>query len=167
MFIFILPVLVASTVAALFTVTTGMNFVIFAVTTMEWQRRRGYKGGEGRLTRRENGTYYSTGLDQNSDHDLSYGLGLLAHQLPTVFEPFIGKRYDFTESEGQMLRAILEPAIVAFNELDGMKAMLEEDPNNEEVQQALFAMTDNLGMLVRPIIVYLEQFPTKRVKKAS
>lgn len=167
MFIFILPILFATTATALFTVTSGMSFVVVAATAAEWQRRRGYKGGEGRLSKRENNAYYSTALDKHSDHDLSNGLGRLAAQMPTIFEPYLNKRYDFTKTEGELLRAIVDPAVVALNELEGLKVALEQEPDNDDVQQALFATVDNLGMLVRPIIVYLEQFPTKRVKKAS
>jgi hypothetical protein len=164
-FIFILPVAVASSVAAMFSVTTGMNFVLFAIGASEWQRRRGHRAGEGRLSERENGTYYGVGLDQYSDHDLSMDLGRLAHQAPTSFEPFVGKKYDFTKGEGKLLRAIVAPAIAALNELEGIKINLEMDPTNEDLQQLLFAAVDNLGTLLNPILVYLEQFPAKRVKK--
>lgn len=167
MFIFVLPVLLITTGAALFTVTTGTNFVIVAMAAAEYQRRKGYKGGEGRLSEREAGAYYSTTFDKNSDHDLSMDLGRIAAQLPTLFAPYVNKKYDFTKSEGQLLRAIVQPAILALNELEGAKISLEQDPGNEELQQVLFATVDNFGMLVHPIIVYLEQFPSKRVKKAS
>lgn len=165
MFLFVLPIAVASSVAALFTVTQGMNFVIFTVAAMEWQRRRGHKVGEGRLSERENDTYYGVGMDQHSDHDLTRDLGSLAHYAPTVFAPFMGKKYDFTKSEGKLLRAILLPAMQSLAELEGLKIALEEDPENEDLRDALFAAVENVGRLINPIITYLEQFPEKRIKK--
>ncbi len=166
MLIFLLPVLLATSAAALFTVTAGSNFVIASIAVLEYQRRQGYKGGEGRLSEREAGAYYSTKLDQNSDHDLSINLGRLALHLPTLFAPYIDKKFDFTKTEGELLRSIIHPAVQALNELEGVKIMLEQDPGNEDFQSMLFAMVDNLGMLVAPIIIFLEQFPSKRVKKA-
>jgi len=164
-FLFILPIVIASSLTTLFTVTTGMNFVIFGVAAMEWQRRRGYKGGEGRLTERENGMYYGVGMDKESDHDLTRDLGRLVQVSPSVFEPYMGKKYDFTKSEGEMLRAILMPAIQSLNELEGVKIELETDPSNEDLQAALFLGVENLGRLISPIITYLQQFPSKRIKK--
>jgi hypothetical protein len=166
-FIFVLPMAVASGVAALFTVTGGMNFVIFAVAGAEWQRRRGHKAGEGRLSEREGGVYYGVGMDDKSDHDISRDLGRLAHYAPKSFEPFTNKRYDFTKSEGILLRAILAPAIKSLNEFEEIKTILDQDPNHDDLQEALFTAIDNLATLLGPIIVYLEQFPEKRVKKVN
>ncbi len=165
MFIFILPVLFITTSVAFFTASGGMTFVFIASTMTEWQRRHGYKGGEGRLTEREGGHYYATKPDINSDHDISLGLGLLAQQLPSVFEPYVNKRYDFTKSEGAQLRAMVIPAMSVLNDLEETKASLGEDPGNEELQVLLLLTIENLGMLVNPIVIFLEQFPRKRVKK--
>lgn len=164
-FIFVIPMAVASSIGALLSVTTGMNFVIFAVAATEWQRRRGHRPGEGRFTERENDAYYGVGMDENSDHDLSMDLGRLAHYAPTAFAPHIGSRFDFTKSEGLLLRSILQPAVVVLNEVEVLKEALQEDPQNEDIQQALFAAADNLGTLVNPILTYLELFPATRVKK--
>lgn len=165
MFLFILPIVLASTMTTLFSLTTGMNFVIFGAAAMEWQRRRGYRGGEGRLTERENGMYYGVGMDKNSDHDITRDLGRLVQFAPSIFGPYTGKKYDFTKSEGELLRAIVLPAVQALNELEGLKIALEEDPANEDLQAALFLAVDNLGRLISPIITYLEQFPSKRIKR--
>lgn len=165
MVIFLLPVLLVSTTFALFTATGGTSFVIITLGAMEWQRRKGFRVGEGELSERENDHYYSTKMDKDSDHDLSMGFGRLASFLPRQFEPYTGKKYDFTKSEGHLLRSMLQPAIEALDQCEEVKEALKEDPGNAELIQIFPAMIDNLGKLVTPIIIYLEQFPRKRVKK--
>lgn len=163
-FLILAPILLFSTAAALFTVTGGSNFVIAALALEGYQRMMGYKAGEGRLSERESSSYYSTKLDKNSDHDLSHSLGRLAAQARDLFAPFVDKKFDFTKTEGELLRSMVRPAILALEQVEAVKLMLEQDPGNEQVLEVLHSSVDNLGMLIGPIIIFLEQFPKKRIK---
>ena len=166
MFIFLLPALIISSTAVLFTVTGGIHFVIVATAVAEWQRRKGFRGGEGGFSKREANRPYSTTADPGSDHDISMMLGVLATALPTVFSPFLHKRYDLTNTEGEQLRAMLVPAMQAFDNLEEVKALMTENPDSEDLLAVLEKAVTELGLAVRPIVVFLEQFPTKRVKAA-
>lgn len=165
-FLFILGPAIVGVAGALFSLTGGMNFVVAAVATNEWHRRRGYKPDEGQFTERANDAYYGVGFDKNTDYDLSRNLGLLAATLPSLFNPFVNKRFDFTKSEGEFLRSLLEPAMQAHEAVQmAQEAVL--DRQDEESMQFLQAAIDGLGVVVVPVVRYLEQFPDKRVKDMS
>lgn len=164
-FLFIIPSVVAAGVAALFTVTTGMNFVIVALAGEMWQKRQGYKPGEGWFSEREGGIHYGTGLDEESDHDISRSLGRLAHRAPATFALYLNKKFDFTKTEGDLLRSILLPAISKLDELEDWMIDMQENPRDEEVGRLVLELAGELGKLVEPVLMFLSQFPNKRVKK--
>lgn len=149
---------------ALFSAVGGMRLVVTGIGINEYQRRRGHKAGEGRLTQRENHKYYGVSIDLNSEHDISHELGILAGVFEEDFKPFIGKRFDMTTSEGQMLRAMLKPTMKAAKDLREVGKLLQAMPTEPEVQTMAAEAFKNARMSLRPVTMLLEQFPTKRVK---
>lgn len=137
---------------------------MFAFVASTWERNYGYKKGEGRLTEREGGGHYGVSIDETSDNDISRNLGYLAKTIPPAFTELIGRKYDLTISEGETLRTILFPAMKILEEFEEIKAVYKEDPNNEEVLHILGKSMEILSATVGPVVMYLQQFPRKRVK---
>lgn len=165
-FIFLIVPTAITAASSLFGATRGMAFVVTALGLDQWQRRRGYRLGEGQFTERENNGYYKVDLNTLSDHDLSARLGDLAAAFPKELAPYAKRRYDFTKSEGEMLRAVLAPVLFGLSNLVEVYAIYREMPDDPEALALVIATEDNLRTLLRPVIVFFEQFPTRRTRAA-
>lgn len=164
-FIFPLIPAVMSSIAALYTVTKSSNFITFASGALLWNNVHGYKRGEGELTDREGGEYYGVGIDETSEHDITRDLGRLSKIMPSpIFAELINRKYNLTISEGELLRAMLHPAVAALSEFEEIKVAYTENPQDEDLLQFLMKSMELLTATVGPIVLYLKQFPKKRVK---
>ena len=162
--IFVIIPTVVSAVGSLFSLTGGMGFVAAAVATSEWQRRKSYRPGEGRFTERVNDKYYGVGFKETSDCDLSNNLWKLSVAAPSLFDSLTKLRFDITKSEGEFLRALLAPALLALDDFDVAKQLAIDD-GREDAMNLLYETTDRLTSVIIPVVRWLEQFP--RVRKVS
>lgn len=160
-FLFVLVPAATSAAAALFSLTGGMSFVVVAATTSEWQRRKGYKPGEGHFTERVDDTYYGVRLDSDADQDLSRDLGRLSAAAPGLLSKFAKKKFDLTTSDGEFLRSLMVPAIALVEDFETIKTMAAQE-SKPEVIDLLISMTDQLAAVVIPVARWLEQFPRVR-----
>lgn len=165
LFIFMLGPVILSATGALFSLTGGMGFVATAATVSEWQRRKGYKPGEGRFTERANDAYYGVRPDISSDYALSRDLGVLLAAVPRTLGKFGDKSFDFTHSEGEFLRALMVPVLNTLGDLQAAKELVEEQ-GSEEAVDLLHAVADQLAIVLAPVTGWLEQFPGTRIRKA-
>ncbi len=163
-FLFVLPPLVAAASATILKTTGAGKLVTAGIFVMGWQVTRGYRAGEGQLTDRANGgKYWGISPDLDSDYDLNQGLGLLAAMMGKEFEPYIGKKFDMTESEGEQLRAMVIPAVDAAQQAH--QAMLYAQRRNmPDAPRIAAELLKEMKKVAHPVVVFLRQFPKKRVK---
>jgi hypothetical protein len=165
---FIFPAMTAlfSVSAALFSLTGGMHFAVVAAAASEWQRRKGYKAGEGELTQRANDKYYGVRLDDQSGYDLNKNLGRLSNIVPGLFEKMVDKEFDLTISEGEFLRTLLSPTLVHLGNIEEVIELVTQE-NNQEMIGVLSELTELLKVAIVPVVRWLEEFPAARTRKAS
>lgn len=166
--IFVVIPAAVGAVSAIFSLTGGGSFVVAAVATSEWTRRKGHRAGEGPLSRRANHTYYGVEANEDSEFHLNQDLGRLAGAVPSLFEKHMGLKFDFTKSEGDFLKEVLRPAMAAVDELETVKEFLGQQEQITEEQVVLYQeVHDRLYTVARTVASYLDMFPKSRVKKAA
>lgn len=162
-FLFVLVPTATSALGALFSLTGGMNFAVVAAATEGWQRRKGYRSGEGHFTERANNSYYGVKFDVHAQ-GLNQKLGNLALITPGLLGRFENKRFDLTRSEGEFLSSLLTSTVGAVADLRAARELVEEQGGQEAIE-LLLTMTDRLAAVVIPVVHWLEQFPSARVKE--
>lgn len=166
-FVFVLAPLAAGVVSTIVKTTGGAKFVTVGIGVMAWQKSRGYRAGEGQLTdRANNGKYWGVEPNIDSTYDLNQALGVLAGSLDKEFAPYIGKKFDMTKSEAEQLRAMVIPATDAAQQAEQAKAFLRRYPHPDSQDIAVQAFKQ-LKKAAHPVLVFLKQFPEKRVKDVA
>lgn len=131
----------------------GGQVALWVFLTLELVNRRyGFAHDEGIFTDRTGGdSWVEIKVDSTEP------LGRYLHMLASVIDelrPFIGKRFDFTVSEGRQVEVMLRVSLEVAMEM-------EEHVKGGREKQALEAYS-RLVMTVEPIRLYLEQFPARR-----
>lgn len=144
--------------------TGGTNFVVGAVTINVFQRRKGFKKGEGYFTRRANDEYYSVEFNKNSEYEICTDLGLIADIAPSLFNKFLKLKFDLTMSEEAYLGVLLVPVMeVATRFIEAIAAIKHQ--NTAETMAELLVVGDHFSKIVLPLARWFENFPTSRTKK--
>jgi hypothetical protein len=127
-------------IPTLFSLTGGGTFVTLAFCLDAYQRRNGYKPGEGVSTQR-----YPRfeGMTIDGDNAVEKTLSMVEELWPGTLSAFKGRRFLFTLSEGELLKAMLIPVVEAI--ASGDEQLVE--------------------CTLQPVIMYLERFPKGRVKE--
>ena len=139
--LFLMPFVVfRGILPSLFSITGGGTFITLGLCLDLYQRRQGYKPGEGVSTQR-----YPRfeGMVIGGDDSVEKTLALVAEMWPQVLEPYVGKRFLLTQSEGEMLKTMLIPVVEAL--ASGDEVLIE-------------------GTL-QPVLMFLQKFPSGRVKE--
>jgi hypothetical protein len=185
MFWFLIPAIPA--VAAVVATKYGAKRAVVELTANEYNRRLGYRSGEGPLSPREGGGL-GVLVHANSSSDLGNSLALLAEVYPETLSMFVGKLFEMTLSEGQDLRTLLQPSkhiaekrmeLVAgrdqsVTERDELLAQepcldiaIRVDQLNRIVVQVNAALDEyhqDALVALAPVARFLEMFPRSRVK---
>lgn len=163
--IFIIVPAVTSIATAFAKMVGGTKMVTAGLGVVGWNLTHGHRPGEGRLTKRPmNHTYFGIEIDIDSEYDLNQGLGVLAATLPADFEPFVGKKFDMTISEDEMLRAVVIPAIEAVKNANQAKELYRAFPKEAEARQMAMEAYKAMRAAAHPVSLLLRQFPKRRVK---
>lgn len=157
--LFVLPVSMASLMTAVAALTGSSTWMMAAVVTNDIQRRRGHHPDEGQLTRRANNHPYGVGFDLTSSYDINQRLASLAIALPEIFSSVANQRFDMTESEAEMLRAMLDPTMSALHEFILAR---EKAIDKEEDAELLYKAVERLTESSLVVKMWLERFPESR-----
>jgi hypothetical protein len=167
-FIFIVPVTILGAAGALFGLVNGAPIIVVTIAADQWQRRRGYKPGEGLFTDREGGHVFGLRVEQDSPEDLGKGLSGLVLAFPDMFQEFDKKRFDLTESEGKMLRAMIEATKGHFDDYAEASQYVSSGGNEEpEYRLEMQHIEERLRASLVPVAMFLRNVPEVRVKKAA
>jgi hypothetical protein len=165
-FIFIVPVTILGAFGALFGLVNGAPIIVITLAADQWQRRRGYKPGEGLFTDRDAGHVFGTRIKPDSD-DLGSALSALVVTFPDMFGKFDNKSFDLTKSEGEMLRAMIETTRAPFAEYAEAAQYMSANENEEpEYRAEMLRLEEQLRTSLVPVKMFLENVPEVRVRKA-
>jgi hypothetical protein len=163
--VILIPSLIGS--VASFLGASGASRVVapaFALDT--YQRRRGYKGGDGwasTKTGEGHGSIIAIGYKNENDL-LGQKLSQMAMYDTSLFAPFLNKRYEFTMSEGKFLSSMLEPLDVFTKQIAKLGQMMGHQ-ENAHLNELIVIQIINLRKFLVPISKYLQEFPHRRVKE--
>lgn len=166
-FLFIVPVAILGASTALFGLVNGGTIVVITLAADQWQRRRGHKPGEGVFTDREGGHVFGLKVARATS-DLGEFLAGMAEAFPEMFGEFTDKSYDLTESEGEMLRSMVNVAQARLEEyLNALGQMTEagEDADTYCLRDLQLG-EGNLRLALAPVARYLREVPASRVRAA-
>jgi hypothetical protein len=163
-FIFIVPVTIVGAFGALFGLVNGAPIIVVTLAADQWQRRRGYKPGEGIFTDREGGHIFGTKVSPDGT-DLGKFLNAMVQAFPDMFQEVDGKQYDLTESEGKMLRAMVQSAQGQLNEYLEVSTYL--DATDPETITLVKYREEQLRAALTPVVMFLQEVPGVRVRKAA
>lgn len=164
-FLFVVPVAMVGAVGALFGLVNGGTILVVTLAADQWQRRRGHKPGEGVYTPREGGHVFGLRVAKDAKDDLGQFLAGLAHAFPDLFGRFEGKAFDLTESEGEFLRELTQPAKTQLDEYLVVVSMLSDDDTEELLTQLRYRQ-EKLIESLRPVARFLRNIPGTRVREA-
>lgn len=164
-FLFVAVPAAVSALSAVFSLTGGTTTAAVAVATNYSQRRCGYRPGEGSFTERANDTYYGVMFDGTSPYDINRDLWRLGSAIPGILGKFMGKKFDLTKSEGELLMSLMIPAMSAVADFEAAKELVIEC--GHEAVDLLLNMTDQMAATIQPVAHWLEQFPKLRIKDIS
>lgn len=157
---------VVAGVTALVGLCGGGSIAVVGIAADQYNRRKGYKKGEGVFTPRDGG-YWGAQVSLESSSDLGATLAALAAKYPELLGDFKDKRLLITKSEGAQVRAMLAPALELSVKLIQLERELavEED---EEMLGVLRMEVEGLKTLVRqmlhPVNLFLSSIPKSRIK---
>lgn len=145
----------------------------------QYQRRKGYKPGEGVWTPRYP-DFHGLLITLGSPNPLANDIAVMGHMFPQQLGRFIDERclnpntdartirvrMEMTESEGQYLRACAMPSIVAQENFRNspIPELFAQNPEDEELQAIIMAHTRNMMVQLDPLMVFFQQFPRKRIQ---
>lgn len=150
--LFIVGPAIASLTSTIVSLTGGAKFVAAAITAEQWHRQKGYRPGEGHLTRRAVGGNYGVRFDENSPYNINRVLGSL--KKISLFNELKTMKFDMTESEENLLRAMLLPVEAAMKD---MEAALSGDIDTELLEE----VSKRLMEVILPVKTWLQDFPRK------
>lgn len=164
-FLFVLVPAATSAMSAVFSLTGGATTVAVAIATNYSQRRCGYKPGEGSFTERTNDAYYGVLFDETSPHAINRDLWRLWKAAPRLLGKFFNKKFDLTKSEGELLMSLMIPAMSVVGDLEAARELVVEC--GLEAVGLLLDTTDQMATMLEPVVGWLGQFPTLRIKDVS
>lgn len=156
-FIFILPMAVVGAIGAVAGLVNGGTIIIVSLAADQWHRRRGHRHGEGIFTDREGGFLFGLKIAKDST-DLGQFLAAMAETFPDHLGRFKDCAFDLTESEGEFLRSMVRVSqgiLVEFIKVAESGDLELLASKKEQIENSLI-----------PIIKFLDEIPSPRVKKS-
>jgi len=164
--LFILPFAVVGAVGGLMGLVNGTSILVITLTADQWQRRRGHRPGEGIFTDREGGHVFGLQVASQTT-DLGEFLAAMALAFPDLMGKFLDKAFDLTESEGELLRKMVQVAEDPLDDYHEVVGMMQANPDNIALLNEVSYRQDRLRTALVPVAEYLDSVPASRVKEAS
>lgn len=170
-FLFVVPLALLGAGTAMLGMVNAGTIVVVTVAADQWQRRRGYKPGEGVFTDREGGHVFGLRVAREAlenGTDLEMFLSGMSNAFPDMFGAFVGKSFDLTVTEGEFLRSMVQAAQGQLDEYKDLASELEdgEEDDNELLAELVFRK-EQLVAALSPIVMYLKNVPGTRVRSTS
>lgn len=166
MILFPVALAVVAGVSALVGLCGGSGMLVIGIAADQYNRRKGYKRGEGVLTPRDGG-YWGAKVSLESSSDLGTALAALGTKYPEELGEFMGKRLQITKSEGAQVRAMLVTSLELSAKLIQIERELSKE-EDEEMQAVLRIEAESLKTMVRqtlrPVNIFLSSIPKSRIK---